>query len=125
MTEPNFLPLFRNEPTSVTLRAGEVLFKRGDPALHMYVVKSGTIRLGDGNVVFEDVEAGGIFGEMALVDHGGRSIGAIAVTECELAMVDERRFLSMVQQMPLFSLNVLKVVMRRLRAMNTRHGGVT
>lgn len=57
--EPNFLGLFSRERDVVTLKPGETLFKKGDSARCMYVVLSGGLRVGDGNVTFEEVHAGG------------------------------------------------------------------
>ena len=46
-----------------------MLFTEGDPPNSMYVVKSGTLRIRSGGVIYEDVGPGGIVGEMALVEH--------------------------------------------------------
>lgn len=116
--EPNFLGLFSRERDIVTLKPGETLFKKGDTAQHMYVVLSGDVRVGDGNVVFEDVSAGGIVGEMAFIDHAPRSATVTAASNCTLAEIDERRFLFLVQQTPSFALNVMRLLSHRLRRMN-------
>ena len=117
-SEPNFLGLFNREPNVTALKAGEVLFKKGDPARHLYVVLSGELRVGDGNATYETLSAGGILGEMALVDHLPRSATVTALTDCTLAQVDEKRFLFLVQQTPMFALNLIRVMSHRLRRMN-------
>jgi CRP/FNR family transcriptional regulator, cyclic AMP receptor protein len=118
---PDFLALFRNETNIASLKPGETLFSEGDPALCMYVVRSGTVRVTSGSTVLEEIGAGSILGEMALIEDTPRSATVTAVTDCEIAMVDHRRFLFLVQQTPSFALNVMKVLSHRLREMNRRH----
>jgi CRP-like cAMP-binding protein len=84
----------------------------------MYAVKEGEVELVvDGSAV-ETVGPGGIFGEMALIEHDVRSATAIARTTCELVPIDERRFTFLVQQNPYFAMQVFRVMARRLRRMN-------
>ena len=120
--EPNFLGLFAGERNPVTLKAGDVLFKKGDAAHAMYVVLSGEVRIGDGNIVLENVSPGGIVGEMALIDHSARSATVTAISPATLAEVDEKRFLFMVRETPSFALNVLRLLTGRLRRTSPRIG---
>ena len=53
---------------TVDLKAGDVLFREGDDANAMYIVKSGSLRILSGSTVYETVRAGGIVGEMAIID---------------------------------------------------------
>jgi CRP-like cAMP-binding protein len=120
MTSNNFLGLFANERDAVTLAPGETLFKKGDAGHHMFVVKSGELQIVDGNHVFETISEGGIFGEMALISKDPRSATAKAVRDAVVIPVDEKRFLFLVQQTPMFALRVMNVMSARLRAMNER-----
>lgn len=116
--EPNFLGLFGRETNVLALKSGETLFQKGDPARSMYVVLTGELRIGDGNAIYERLAEGGIVGEMALIDHGPRSATVTAWTDCTLAEIDEKRFLFLVQQTPMFALNVMRLLSQRLRRMN-------
>ncbi len=73
----------------ITLRSGNFLFREGDEiADALYIVKTGTVRIISGSIVYETVGAGGIVGEMALVDVGmPRSASVIAGTSAELILV--------------------------------------
>jgi len=116
--KPNFLGLFRSEENVVTLKAGQDLFRRGDPGKAMYVVLSGEVRVGDGNQIFEQLAPGGLVGEMALIDHAPRAATVTAATDSTLAEIDEKRFLFLTQQTPSFALNVMRVLSQRLRRMD-------
>lgn len=117
-SEPNFLGLFSREPDVVALKPGEALFKKGDSARYLYVILSGELRVGDANAIYDTLAAGDIVGEMALVDHLPRSATVTALTDCTLAQIDEKRFLFLVQQTPVFALNLMRVMSHRLRRMN-------
>ena len=116
----DFLGLFESETEVVTLAPDEALFEKGHPGRLMYVVKSGSLQILDGNYVYETVSAGGILGEMAVVDGSPRSATVRAIEPSIVIPIDERRFLFMVQQTPFFALRVMRVLAARLRAMNER-----
>lgn len=99
--------------------AGAVIFAAGEPGECMYVLRSGEARIEAGGAEVDRVGAGDILGEMALLDHGPRSATAVAETDCELAPIDARRFVFLVQETPYFALEVMKVLADRLRRMNT------
>jgi hypothetical protein len=121
-SRPSFLGLFRNQESVVALKRGDILFRKGDPARHMYVVLSGEVSVGDGDKVFEHVSAGGMLGEMALIDHAPRAATVTAETDTTLAEVDEKRFLFLIQQAPSFALNVMRLLSLRLRSMGANTG---
>jgi CRP/FNR family transcriptional regulator, cyclic AMP receptor protein len=114
------------EAKPITLQPGEILFREGDDAHSMYVVKHGTMRIMSGSSIFETVHDGGIVGEMAIVEnHVPRSATVIAGTRCELIEIDSDQFLSLVATAPAFSITVMRVIARRLRVMNRRHRDAT
>ena len=76
---------------------------------------SGAVDILVNGLLVETVEPNGIFGEMAVVDGGARSATARAQTACELAPIDQRTFVLMVDEAPYFALNVMRVMANRLR----------
>lgn len=111
----DFSDLFRNEPT-ITVKAGETLFRKGDEPDGFYILMSGSLRIANGNVVYEDLTPGGMVGEMALIDRSPRSATVTALVDSEVVKLDQRRFLFLVQQTPYFSIRVMSVLTQRLRA---------
>jgi len=116
----DFSGLFDNETDVLVLKPGQELFRKGEAASHLYIVKSGELQIVDAGQVFETVPAGGIVGEMALISDDDRSATARAVGECVVVPIDRKRFLFLVQQTPFFALKVMRVMCRRLKAMNQR-----
>jgi CRP/FNR family transcriptional regulator, cyclic AMP receptor protein len=99
-------------------RAGEVIFREGDPATELFIVKSGTVEIHLGNRLLGTLPERSIFGEMALIDPGPRSATAVAATDATVVPVGEKQFLFLVGRTPHFALNVMRVLVRRLRTSN-------
>ena len=69
---------------TVSLDPGEFLFREGDPAHELYIVRKGLLRIVSGSTVYETVRTGGIVGEMGIVEPGARrSASVIAGTRAE------------------------------------------
>jgi CRP-like cAMP-binding protein len=109
------IDLFRNEPNRKTVPAGTLIFEEGQAGDRMYAVLQGSVEVRKGGTVVADLEAGAVFGEMAVIDHQPRSASAYAKTDCVLVEVNERRFLFLVQQTPFFALQMLRMMAERLR----------
>jgi CRP-like cAMP-binding protein len=103
-------------------KAGEIIFKEGDEAHQLFVIKSGEVRIQSGNRTLAELSTNHIFGEMALIDDAPRSATAVAVTDVELVAVSEKQFLFLVSQTPFFALKVMRVLARRLRATSKSFG---
>ena len=97
-------------------KAGEVIFREGDEAQQLFVIKSGEVVIQAGNRRLAELSTNHIFGEMALIDDAPRSATAVAKTDVELVPISEKQFLFLVSQTPYFALKVMRVLARRLRA---------
>lgn len=101
-----------------TFEAGEKIFLEDDIGEALYVVRSGRVDVITYGTVLENVRAGGIFGEMALIDEGPRSAAAIAAEATEVAAIDKPTFLALIREQPEFALRVMRLLTARLRRMN-------
>ena len=109
------IQLLRNEKDILRVSPGQTIFCEGDPGDAMYVVLDGIVSIVHNEKWIEDVLAGSIFGEMALVDDQPRSASAIAKTNVQVARVNQQRFEFLVQYSPFFAVEVMRVMARRLR----------
>ena len=116
MTHPDNLD---NTDRLETFWAGQPIFLEGDPGKIMFVVMEGRVRLKVRSKTVEEIEPGGIFGELALIDGAPRSATAEAITDCTLATISEERFNDLALQTPGFALRVMRVLAMRLRNMDT------
>jgi CRP-like cAMP-binding protein len=118
--EASHLYLFRDLPEIIRVAEDEVLFKRGEPAHHMYVVIEGAIELRIGSSVVETAHPGAFVGELALIDNAPRSATAVARAGTRVFPIDQDKFRGLVQQTPAFALEVMRSMADRLRRANAR-----
>ena len=113
------IKIFQNSSHSESHDPGEVLFREGDGAVDaMFAVVEGEVELSLHGKCIETVGPGGILGEMALIDSGPRSATATALTAVRVVPVDADQFKYLVQDHPTFALQVMKVMVERLRKTN-------
>src|ERR1700733_4160 len=100
-------------------KAGDIIFRQGDAADELYIVKSGTVEIRLGNRLLDTLPELSIFGEMALIDRSPRSATVVAATDTTIVPVGEKQFLFLVSRTPHFALNVMRILAQRLRTANT------
>ena len=116
MTNSVDLNKYANE--LMPFNAGDVIFQKDEPGYVMYLVAKGEVEILIHNKVVETVGAGGVVGEMALLDMGPRSATATAKTACQLLPIDRERFQQQVKKSPSFSLQVMRIMAERLRRLD-------
>ena len=116
--ETSFSLLTNNSIETLRVRAGGVIFREGEQADELFVIKSGYVRIQIGNRGIADLTTDSIFGEMALIDSEPRSATAVAITDVELVPISEKQFLFLVSQTPYFALKVMRTLAQRLRVTN-------
>jgi CRP-like cAMP-binding protein len=108
---------FKHVKDTKNFSAGTTIFNEGDPGDLMYVVQEGELEVLYRGKVIETIGPGGIVGEMALVDQSPRSASVIAKTDCALVCLDETGFKVHVSHTPFFAVQVMRVMVERLRKM--------
>lgn len=98
-----------------TYPKGTVIFEAGDDGDALYLILEGEVKISIDAHTIDMLEAGTIFGEMALVDAKPRSADATAVSHCKLVKIDEPRFAQLASQYPQFGLEVMNIMSTRLR----------
>jgi CRP/FNR family transcriptional regulator, cyclic AMP receptor protein len=107
--------LFTNAQATREVAAGATIFREGDPGDVMYGIISGEVELQiDGRTIAKR-GADDVFGELALIDGTPRTASAIAATDCRLATIDQRRFLFLVHETPMFAVQVMATLAERIR----------
>ncbi len=114
------LRLFSNPEDYVPFSAGQTIFKEGDLGKVMYAIIEGKVDVLVGDEIIDTVGAGGILGEMALIDTSPRSATAVPRTDCKVVPISRRHFTFLIQHTPNFALDVMQVMASRLRHMNAQ-----
>jgi CRP-like cAMP-binding protein len=107
------------------LRAGELLFEKGDQGDSLYGVRRGTIRIETGTeggerLTLNVLGPGDLFGEIALLDGQARTANAVAADDCELYVLRRHDFMSFVEREPRVAIRLIELLCQRLRWMNER-----
>ncbi len=133
-------PLFRNLDESERVqiliigqvrsaKAGEVLFREGDPGDGLYVVMKGSVRISKQGATGEEalavLEPPSFFGEMALIDSAARAADAIANEDSDLFFIPLQELRSVIDAYHKLALKILyalcEVLAQRLRETNERY----
>lgn len=105
--------------TERSARAGEVIFRKGDPGCELFIVRRGNMSvnlpLDAGHryhlTTFTD---GHCFGDMAFLDQQPRSADAVAVTDTELFMLSRARFETLAKSHPELAVEILRCLCHEL-----------
>ena len=91
-----------------THAAGEVLFRKGDPANRLYVIQHGHVRFPEIGKVVSD---GQVFGEVGLfAPHNVRTLSATCHDDCRLYTIKRDKVLELYYQDPRFGFFLIRLV---------------
>ena len=123
--------LFRDLPPPIIERIGSymkirkiprgtTIFTKGDPGTGLIGVLNGNVKISvasaDGrDIVFNIIQPGEIFGEIALLDGHPRTADATAMSDCELMVIERRDFIQFLRSQPDMTLKFIEILCARLR----------
>lgn len=115
-----YFDLFRHDAEFISTKSGEALFKEGDSGDVMYVLIEGDAEISIGGVLFEQCIPGALIGEMAVIDASPRYATVTALTDCKFAVINSKRFHYLVDEIPGFAIDVMRLLAKRLRKCDQR-----
>ena len=106
-------------------RPKEWLLEQNGIGTDIYFLTSGVVRVlitptPDREVILDDIEAGGYFGEMAAIDGQPRSAGILAITDATIARMSAPVFREIIHKYPDVSEQLLRRLVARIRALDQR-----
>jgi NTE family protein len=116
---PEMLEQIAELASDVSLRRGEWLFREGDPADGVYVVRVGhleVIRDGPEPQTLNTLTRGAVLGELALLSDSERSASIRALRDTEVLKIDKAHFDSLLRSEPELALSLTRVLSAQLRA---------
>jgi CRP/FNR family transcriptional regulator, cyclic AMP receptor protein len=107
-----------------------MIFHSGSPGQSMMAVLTGSVRLSvpsaqGKEIVLADLEPGDVFGEIALLDGKERTADAMALTNCDLMMLERRDVLPFLERHPEVALKLMEVLCEKLRRTNEQLSELT
>jgi len=104
---------------TVAFKAGDAILTEGAEGNSAYLIVSGSVevsvRHGSTPKILATLNAGEVFGEIALLDGRPRTAEALALSDCELMIIDRRDFVPLVKSQPDIALKIIEVLCARLR----------
>ncbi|HFD40671.1 MAG TPA: cyclic nucleotide-binding domain-containing protein, partial [Anaerolineae bacterium] len=108
----------------VRYRQGEIVIREGDPGDEMYFIESGRVQVvrgsGERAILLDEMGAGDLFGEMALLTHSPRSATVTALSDLNLWVLSQADFEDLVTAYPNLALSLSRLLSERLRNVDER-----
>jgi CRP-like cAMP-binding protein len=106
-----------------SVKQGDIIFRKGELGDNLYGAVSGEVQLNWGDNGVEIIGPGSSFGVGALVEPEHRRFGtAVALCDSELLQMNREEFLFALQELPMFSLEMLHDLEQRLQKIKTQIG---
>jgi CRP-like cAMP-binding protein len=114
--ELNTMAALAGKRALISVKQGDIIFKHGELGDSLYGVVSGEVQLNWGDHGVEMIGPGSSFGVGALVDSEHRRFGtAVAICDSELLEMNREEFLFAMQELPMFSLEMMHDLEQRLQ----------
>lgn len=105
---------------TVDHRAGEVVFEKGDPGEHLYVIVTGRVKIRDGRLELAELGPREFFGELAVIDREPRLADAVVSEDAQLLRLGSADLGELMARRPQIQEQFLVVLARRLREVTQR-----
>ena len=108
-----------------TYAPGVMIFSEGDTSGEVFFLAQGTVRAsiysaGGKNVIFQDVGAGSLFGELSVLDGMERSASIETRTDCLVAVLTADAFVGLLKREPELAIRLLRRLSREIRRLSDR-----
>jgi Protein kinase domain/Cyclic nucleotide-binding domain/Inner membrane component of T3SS, cytoplasmic domain len=118
---PEQTALLRSKFTPLSVTAGELLIRAGDPGDCLYILRDGEVEVaspppaeGGGRKLLARLGPGHVVGEMALLNREPRNADVFAVTDCKLDRLSAADYNALCGRMPGLKLVLTRLVAHRL-----------
>jgi len=114
------LKLVARRAEDVTVAPGKELVNEGDVGTEFFVIIDGTAKVTRRGRKVATLGTGSFFGDLALLDRAPRNATVTAETSMELAVIGQREFSALIDEVPGFAHKLLAGLARRLREADSK-----
>ena len=100
--------------------AGAMLVTQGERGTNAFVILRGTCRVLRNGRRVGAVEAGGVVGELSMLNRAPRNATVVADSELEVAILERRDFVALLRQSPSISHKLLETLAARVQELDAR-----
>lgn len=99
----------------ITMTEGTLIMDQGQMGREAFVIVEGEVTVKRNSRKVTTLGPGDVVGEMSLLDRGPRTASVIAATDVTLLVIDSRRFLAVIDDIPAISHKLLAALANRIR----------
>lgn len=107
----------------ITMTAGTLIVDQGQTGREAFVILDGEVTVKRNGRKVATLGSGDVVGELSLLDHGPRTATAVCETDASLLIIDQRRFLNVLDEVPAISHKLLASLASRIRDMDRKYFG--
>ncbi|MFZ4812593.1 MAG: cyclic nucleotide-binding domain-containing protein [Ilumatobacteraceae bacterium] len=107
----------------VSMPAGSLIVDQGQTGREAFVILSGTVTVKRNGKKISTLGPGNIVGELSLLDHGPRTATVVCETDATFLLIDQRRFLGVVDDVPALAHKLLSSLASRIRDLDRQYFG--
>lgn len=107
----------------VAMPAGSLIVDQGQTGREAFVVLSGAVQVRRNGKKVATLGPGAIVGELSLLDHGPRTATVVCETDCTFLLLDQRRFLAVIDDVPALAHKLMASLAGRIRDLDRQYFG--
>jgi CRP-like cAMP-binding protein len=107
----------------IVMKAGSLIVDQGQTGREAFVVLSGSVLVKRNGKKVGSFGPGMVVGELSLLDHGPRTATVVCETDCTLLLLDQRHFISVLDEVPALAHKLLATLASRIRDLDRKAFG--
>jgi CRP/FNR family transcriptional regulator, cyclic AMP receptor protein len=107
----------------IRMTAGTLIIDQGQTGREAFIIVDGEVVVKRNNRKVATLGPGTVVGEMSLLDKGPRTATVVCETDCTLLVIDQRRFLGVIDSIPAISHKLLAGLASRIRDLDRAYYG--
>lgn len=107
----------------ITMTAGTIMIDQGQYGREAFVLLDGEAIVKRNGRKVATLGPGAVVGELSLLDHGPRTATVVCATDCRLLVIDHRRFIGVVDDVPAIAHKLLARLAGEIRELDRAYYG--
>jgi len=107
----------------IDMAEGALIVDQGQTGREAFIILSGDVTIKRNGRKIASLGAGDVVGELSLLDHGPRTATAVCATDCTLLVIDQRRFINVLDDVPSIAHKLMGALAARIRDMDRTYVG--
>lgn len=107
----------------VSMPAGSLIVDQGQTGREAFVILEGSVTVRRNGKKISSMGPGNIVGELSLLDHGPRTATVTCDTDCTFLLLDQRKFLAVIDDVPAIGHKLLASLASKIRELDRQYFG--